>query len=62
MKFAWYGSEVFGRAVALFRGKSEEDKAVDDEFGPVVTLDVAREALRKDYERNYFVTGEMLAL
>ena len=61
VKLAWYGSEVFGRAVALFRGNSEEDKVVDDEFGAVVDLDVAREALKQDYARNYFVTGEMLA-
>eukprot|EP00271_Cylindrocystis_brebissonii_P009121 TRINITY_DN2377_c0_g2_i1.p1 TRINITY_DN2377_c0_g2~~TRINITY_DN2377_c0_g2_i1.p1 ORF type:complete len:272 (-),score=39.06 TRINITY_DN2377_c0_g2_i1:586-1401(-) len=63
VKLAWYGSEAFGKAVAVFRGKGgageEEELAADAEFGAVIERDVAMEALRKDYERSYFVTGAM---
>lgn len=57
VKLAWYGSEAFGKVVATFKGNQTEEDLIDDEFGPVISRDVVVTALRKDYDKSYFVTG-----
>ncbi|KAG0590105.1 hypothetical protein KC19_1G072000 [Ceratodon purpureus] len=60
VKMAWYGSEAFGKAVAAFRPSSgrEDEEDVEVYAGPVPRTE-AVELIRKDYERSYFVTGNM---
>jgi len=63
---AWYGSEAFGKMVAAFRPSSstsmnEEAGEGDVLVGPVSRGEAA-ELIRKDYERSYFVTGEVRVL
>lgn len=63
VKLAWYGSEAFGKAVAVFKrtdGEGEGEGKEDSEgFGAVIERETAMAALRKDYDRSYFVTGNM---
>jgi hypothetical protein len=58
---AWYGSEAFGKVVAAFRPRSDDAEDEEGEVafvGPVSRNEVV-ELIRKDYERSYFVTGNM---
>lgn len=59
VKLAWFGSEAFGKVVGVFRSRPDEPLQEDIEFGETIPRDVAVATLRKDYDRNYFVTGEM---
>ncbi|KAG6545240.1 hypothetical protein Mapa_013352 [Marchantia paleacea] len=62
VKLAWYGSEAFGNAVAMFRPKSGEDQAADDgeqKFDGPVDREDAVALIKKDFDRSYFVTGNM---
>ncbi|BBM98600.1 hypothetical protein MPTK1_1g14720 [Marchantia polymorpha subsp. ruderalis] len=62
VKLAWYGSEAFGNAVATFRPKSGEDQADDDgelKFDGPVSREDAVDLIKKDFDRSYFVTGNM---
>ena len=63
VKMAWYGSEAFGKFVAAFRPSSASSEAEDEEVyvGPVPRSE-AVELIKKDYERSYFVTGELRIL
>eukprot|EP00897_Mesotaenium_endlicherianum_P009765 jgi/Mesen1/8817/ME000053S08226 len=58
-KLAWYGSEAFGKVVSVFKSKEDGNDGIEDEFGETVSRDVALDALRQDYDRSYFVTGQM---
>ncbi|CAK9227473.1 unnamed protein product [Sphagnum jensenii] len=62
VKLAWYGSEAFGNLVSLFRPASsstaQEDEEGEEFQGPISRKD-AVDAIRKDYDRSYFVTGNM---
>lgn len=59
VKLAWYGSEAFGKAVAAFRpSKEAEEDDVEVYDGPVPRSEAVA-LIRKDYERSYFVTGNM---
>lgn len=65
VKLAWYGSEAFGKIVSGFRPslsarEAKEEEEEEEQFvGSVSRRDVV-EAIRKDYERSYFVTGGLL--
>lgn len=62
VKLAWYASESFGNLVALFRPSAREDaEEVEqaDAFQGPVPRQQAVEAIRKDFEKSYFVTGNM---
>jgi hypothetical protein len=60
VKLAWYGSEAFGNLVSLFRPASsstaQENEEGEELQGPISRKD-AVDAIRKDYDRSYFVTG-----
>uniref|UniRef100_M8C157 Uncharacterized protein n=1 Tax=Aegilops tauschii TaxID=37682 RepID=M8C157_AEGTA len=63
LKAAWYGSEALGIAASFFRPPSPEADAgaTDDgpsEFQPVGRAQVA-EAIKDDFARSYFVTGNL---
>uniref|UniRef100_A0A453CLB3 Uncharacterized protein n=1 Tax=Aegilops tauschii subsp. strangulata TaxID=200361 RepID=A0A453CLB3_AEGTS len=65
LKAAWYGSEALGIAASFFRPPSPEADAgaTDDgpsEFQPVGRAQVA-EAIKDDFARSYFVTGQELS-
>uniref|UniRef100_A0ACD5UE07 Uncharacterized protein n=1 Tax=Avena sativa TaxID=4498 RepID=A0ACD5UE07_AVESA len=66
LKAAWYASEALGVAASFFRPPSPEGDAVaaDDEAassGSVSTLGRAQvaEAIKDDFARSYFVTGNL---
>lgn len=65
LKAAWYGSEALGIAASFFRPPSPEADAgaADDgasESQPVGRAQVA-EAIKDDFARSYFVTGQELS-
>jgi len=61
VKAAWYASEAFGDIVSLFRGKSAESEPAKIPEGKSEKLSWAGtvEKLRADYDRCYFVTGQL---
>lgn len=63
VKAAWYGSEAFGKVVALVRGKPQEEEGTGASGGEEEATTISRAeavaALRSDYDRSYFVTGQM---
>ncbi len=64
-KLAWYASEAFGDATAIFRGKREDEGGAADASPAAepkedpIPWDEAVSRLRSDYDRVYFVTGQM---
>lgn len=64
LKIAWYSSEFLGVAASFFRSptKTEEPKAISDlsadGFGKIDRTIVA-ETIKDDFERSYFVTGNL---
>ncbi|XP_028556435.1 uncharacterized protein LOC110111168 isoform X3 [Dendrobium catenatum] len=61
LRVAWYGSELLGIAASFFRPtplQEELSKVSDDELG---ILDRGRvvEAIKDDFRRSYFVTGNL---
>ncbi|RCV35061.1 hypothetical protein SETIT_7G208800v2 [Setaria italica] len=64
LKAAWYGSELLGIAASLLRpapSSTEGDAGGDAKGGAAVSLDHAGvvEAIKDDFERSYFVTGNL---
>ncbi|RLM66249.1 uncharacterized protein C2845_PM16G17420 [Panicum miliaceum] len=64
LKAAWYGSELLGIAASLLRpapSSPEEGAAGDAEGGEAGALDRAGvvEAIKDDFARSYFVTGNL---
>ena len=60
-RLAWYLSEAFGDVTALFRKRGSFDassSASSEEAGPASFAE-AVDRLREDYDRAYFVTGQM---
>ncbi|XP_024373887.1 uncharacterized protein [Physcomitrium patens] len=59
VKMVWYGSEAFGKFVAAFRPSATVEPEDEEMFvGPVPRSEVV-DLIKKDYERSYFVTGNM---
>ncbi|KAJ7571031.1 hypothetical protein O6H91_01G146000 [Diphasiastrum complanatum] len=62
VKLAWYATEAFGNAVSALRPKegaaASEEEQHEDRGGPVAR-EVAVQAIRRDFETSYFVTGDM---
>ncbi|KAJ8900569.1 hypothetical protein K2173_025346 [Erythroxylum novogranatense] len=64
LKLAWYGSELLGIAASVFRSPSktvetrEDFKLAVDESGTVDRAIVV-EKIKEDFERSYFVTGNL---
>ncbi|KAL3701163.1 hypothetical protein R1sor_019185 [Riccia sorocarpa] len=62
VKLAWYGSEAFGNVVSVFRPRPSEVGDADDgelKFDGPVGRETSVELIKKDYDRSYFVTGNM---
>eukprot|EP00904_Undaria_pinnatifida_P001460 jgi/Undpi1/11314/HiC_scaffold_30.g13612.m1 len=58
VKAAWYGSELFGNFIGMGNTKPIGSKAVVDPTEPIGRTDaIAR--LKTDFDRFYFVTGQM---
>lgn len=62
LKVAWYGSELLGIAASFFRSSGNEEAsspelAIDGERAIDRALVV--ETIKKDFERSYFVTGNL---
>lgn len=60
VRLAWYASEAFGKAGAVFREKDSADDASTAVLDRPLGREEAAEMLRKDYEQSYFVTGTLL--
>lgn len=65
LKLAWYGSELLGIAVSFFRPPleagaplQEPDGSWVDGSGPVDRTQVV-ETIKEDFQRSYFVTGNL---
>ncbi|WCJ22722.1 Nuclear transport factor 2 (NTF2) family protein [Euphorbia peplus] len=64
LKAAWYGSELLGIAASLFRSPSTEDGPESnvelgvDELGGSDRAEVV-ESIKEDFQRSYFVTGNL---
>ncbi|XXG76465.1 hypothetical protein AAC387_Pa08g0807 [Persea americana] len=65
LKLAWYGSELLGIAASFFRSPPEPrtqdlelDVASADASGPIARDGVV-ETIKEDFQRSYFVTGNL---
>ncbi|XP_068634512.1 uncharacterized protein [Aristolochia californica] len=65
LKMAWYGSELLGIAASFLRSPADATKAGgevavsgDEELGVMGRAQVV-EAIREDFRRSYFVTGNL---
>ncbi|CAM9245985.1 unnamed protein product, partial [Choristocarpus tenellus] len=58
VKAAWYGSELLGKIVGVGKSNTLDENAGDKEK-PLLDWQDAIASLRTDYDRVYFVTGEM---
>ncbi len=60
-KAAWHAAEVLGDVASLVTGKSatDYDQGSKTLFLEKIPKDIALERLKVDYERAYFVTGEL---
>ncbi|KAJ0053482.1 hypothetical protein Pint_00483 [Pistacia integerrima] len=64
LKIAWYGSELLGIAASFLRSPSnveapENDLKVATDGSGVVDRAIVVETIKKDFERSYFVTGNL---
>ncbi|XP_031475243.1 uncharacterized protein LOC116247293 [Nymphaea colorata] len=63
LKLAWYGSELLGVAASVFRPAAPEKiirqtELTRDEAGAVAREEVVK-AIKEDFNRSYFVTGNL---
>ncbi|KAM0950154.1 putative NTF2-like domain superfamily protein [Dioscorea sansibarensis] len=60
LKVAWYGSELLGIAVSFFRpARSTEELAVTTDVLEKIDRTQVVEAIKQDFQRSYFVTGNL---
>ncbi|XP_026379810.1 uncharacterized protein LOC113274631 [Papaver somniferum] len=66
LKLAWYGSELLGIAASFLRQppssevqKNEVELIGNDESGGVIERDQVVKTIKQDFERSYFVTGNL---
>eukprot|EP01018_Ginkgo_biloba_P018491 Gb_06822 [translate_table: standard] len=63
LKLAWYGSEALGIAASVFRPSTAqnplEQQSLQDEVVGSIPRDTVEDAIKKDFERSYFVTGNL---
>lgn len=64
LRAAWYGSEVLGIVASFFRSAptapSTSAEIVEDGLGLVMGRVQVVEAIKKDFDRSYFVTGYLI--
>ncbi|GAB4861682.1 hypothetical protein Ancab_036935 [Ancistrocladus abbreviatus] len=62
LKMAWYGSELLGIVASLFRSNAEASsqysELVHDGSGPVDRTAIV-DTIKQDFQRSYFVTGNL---
>ena len=60
VQLAWYASEAFGKVAAVFKNPAGSQRETDDvDEKALATRDEVLTALREDYGKSYFVTGDM---
>ncbi|KAJ4832417.1 hypothetical protein Tsubulata_031422 [Turnera subulata] len=64
LKVAWYGSELLGIAASLFRSPStteapRKDPLLDKDASGAVDRATVVETIKEDFEKSYFVTGNL---
>ncbi|KAF9614141.1 hypothetical protein IFM89_015460 [Coptis chinensis] len=61
IKLAWYSSELLGIAASFFRSPASKVEAQDSEFERSCVVDRAQvmENIKEDFERSYFITGNL---
>lgn len=63
LKLAWYGSEALGIAASVFRpsttAQPSGEQSSQDEVVGSIPKDAVVDAIKKDFERSYFVTGNL---
>ena len=59
LKAVWAGTELFGKLAAGVTGPAASADSDEADQPPPSTADEAVQRLREDYERDYFVTGQI---
>lgn len=59
VKAAWYGSELFGNIIGIGKTKDQQAKGEKRSASPVLAREEAVARLKMDFDRFYFVTGQM---
>lgn len=66
LKLAWYGSEALGIAASVFRpsttAQPSGEKSSQDEIVGSIPKDAVVDAIKKDFEKSYFVTGNLTTI
>ncbi|KAI5421857.1 uncharacterized protein LOC127076003 [Lathyrus oleraceus] len=59
LKVAWYSSELLGIAASVFRSSSDEEKASPQRLLETVDRVSVVDTIKQDFQRSYFVTGDL---
>ncbi|GAU26490.1 hypothetical protein TSUD_361230 [Trifolium subterraneum] len=59
LKVAWYSSELLGIAASVFRSSSGEDQASPLRLLETIDRASVVDTIKQDFERSYFVTGDL---
>jgi hypothetical protein len=66
LKLAWYGSEALGIAASVFRPSTavqpSGEQSSQNEVAGSIPKDAVVDAIKKDFERSYFVTGNLTTI
>ena len=58
-KAAWVSAELLGNVARTLRGSDDSDEQKQAISTETISKDEALDRLRKEYERSYFISGEM---